>query len=101
MEIVIKNFRCSEHGQITPRPTCPECHPQEAEITWKGDTPCADCKTTDNPVWFTDNVFWNDVMDEIDDRGRILCVNCFIVRAEEKYRVKSWRILPEFIWTKK
>ena len=64
----------------------------------RGDMPCADCGTSDNPVWFTDNVFWNDVMGE--GRGLILCVNCFIIRAEWKYKITGWRLLPELSWDK-
>jgi len=53
----------------------------------RGDYPCQDCKTEDNAVWFTDNVFWNNVM--VDDIvgskncSGILCVNCFTLRAEK------------------
>lgn len=62
-----------------------------------GDYPCADCGTEENIVWFTDNVFWNDVM---GDEGGILCTNCFVVRAEKKYKVTGWRLIPEFKWEK-
>jgi hypothetical protein len=73
----------------------------------KGDSPCADCKTKVNPRWFTDNVFWNDVMgenlvkNERNDKegGKILCPICFIKRAEKKYDCK-WRLIPEFPWKK-
>lgn len=64
----------------------------------RGDSPCMDCGTTDkNPVWFTDNVFWNDVMEGIEGSG-ILCPQCFIERAETKYKTTGWRLLPEFPW---
>ena len=62
----------------------------------RGDIPCNDCGTEDNPIWFTDNVFWNSVMKK--KVGLILCINCFIIRAEKKYKVLSWRILPGFKW---
>lgn len=64
----------------------------------KGDYPCEDCKTKTNPIWWTDNVFWNSVMEE--KLGKILCPLCFIKRAEKKYDVVSWRIAPEFKWQK-
>lgn len=60
----------------------------------RGDIPCHDCGTKDNPVWFTDNVFWNDIMD--DDKDVILCLNCFVVRSENKYKPVSWRFIPEW-----
>lgn len=71
----------------------------------RGDIPCSDCGTEDNPVWFTDSVFWNDVMGERlvhnqrmgDEGGKILCINCFTLRAEKKYKV-AWRLLPEWRW---
>lgn len=61
-----------------------------------GDSPCADCGTKENPIWYTDNTFWNAVMEE--EVGKILCTDCFIVRAENKYRVKSWRLIPDWYW---
>jgi hypothetical protein len=63
-----------------------------------GDSPCKDCGTNQNPVWFTDNVFWNTV---VNDRGIILCVNCFILRAEKQFLPTGWRLIPEFQWTLK
>ena len=74
-----------------------------------GDGPCADCGTEDNIVWFTDNTFWNDVMNktpmfeqhkfESDETAKILCIDCFVKRAEDKYNIKGgWRVLPEFNW---
>ena len=65
-----------------------------------GDAPCADCRTKDNPVWFTDNVFWNEVMRNVKGSG-ILCTYCFIIRAEKKFRVTGWRLLPEWKWREK
>ena len=59
----------------------------------RGDIPCGNCKTKDNPVWFTDNVFWNNTVG--NDAG-ILCINCFIDFAMEKYEVVAWRLIPEF-----
>ena len=64
----------------------------------RGDSPCDDCGTKENPIWFTDTVFWNSVMGK--KVAAILCVNCFIVRAEKKYKVLSWRVLPGFKWEK-
>lgn len=63
----------------------------------RGDGPCADCKTEENPIWFTDNVFWNETM--VKERGKILCINCFISRAYCKYKgIVSWRVLPCCQW---
>lgn len=63
----------------------------------KGDSPCAECGTKKNIVWFADNVFWNDVMGE--EKQKILCINCFTARAEKKYkRITGWRLLPDFRW---
>ena len=60
----------------------------------RGDTPCSKCGTTNNPVWFTDNSIWNEVMGS--DKHKILCVNCFISKAEKQYDITGWKILPEF-----
>lgn len=65
----------------------------------RGDGPCGDCGTLDNPVWYTDNVFWNEVMGK--ERMKILCTNCFIVRAEGRYRVTGWRLIPDWKWQEK
>lgn len=65
----------------------------------RGDGPCDDCKTLDNPVWFTDNVFWNDVMGK--EGGNILCPQCFVERAESKYSPTGWRFVPEFKWSER
>lgn len=66
------------------------------ETTLHGDIPCADCGTTDNIVWFTDNVFWNAVC---EPESPILCIPCFIGRVEAKgFRPRAWRILPEWPW---
>jgi hypothetical protein len=59
-----------------------------------GDIPCADCGTRINPVWFTGNEFWNDVMGK-NERVKILCPYCFIFRAEKVYRITGWKITPE------
>ena len=64
----------------------------------QGDHPCGDCGTKKNPIWFTDNVFWNRVMGE--ERGKILCVYCFIERAEKIFDC-AWRLLPSWGWKKK
>ena len=64
-----------------------------------GDSPCFDCWAEENPVWFTDNVFWNEVMGK--DKLKILCTDCFIVKAEKKYKVTGWRLIPEFKWQRK
>lgn len=70
-----------------------------------GDNPCADCGAKENPIWWTDNVFWNEVMGRQekfgseDRRGNILCPICFIRRAEEKFDC-NWRLIPDFPWKK-
>lgn len=63
------------------------------------DIPCVDCGTKVNPVWFTDSVFWNIVTGE--DKVKMLCPYCFIARAEKKYLITGWRLLPEFPWKEK
>ena len=74
----------------------------------RGNGPCADCGTENNPVWYTDNVFWNAVMGEHlvhnqkmgDDGGKILCINCFTLRAEKEYEV-AWRLIPSWKWQRR
>ena len=58
------------------------------------DIPCANCRTHNNPVWFTDSNVWNEVMGS--DKHQILCVNCFISRAEKQYNITGWKLSPEF-----
>ncbi len=65
-----------------------------------GDIPCMDCKTDKNIVWFTDNVFWNSVMEGVKGSG-ILCIFCFVLRAENKYKLIGWRLSPEWQWKKR
>src|SRR5688500_7105173 len=73
-----------------------EAAKQPAESTLSGDTPCWDCGTEQNIVWFTDNVFWNAVC---PDESPILCLPCFIKRTEAAgYRPVAWRVLPEWGW---
>lgn len=66
----------------------------------RGDGPCMDCGTLDNPVWFTDNVTWNWVLGGDSarvDPGGLLCPVCFVARAHAAgLRPVSWRIYPEF-----
>lgn len=59
-----------------------------------GDAPCADCQSQTNPVWFTDNVFWNFIMSK--EKYKILCLYCFIIRAENKTAPTGWHIAPEW-----
>lgn len=62
----------------------------------KGDNPCADCGTYKNIVWFAKSVFWNDIMGE--EKGKILCINCFVERAERKRgsNITGWELKPEW-----
>lgn len=55
----------------------------------RGEGPCDDCGTFDNPVWHTESKFWKDVM---GSEGGIPCINCFIIRAEKKHKIVSWRL---------
>jgi hypothetical protein len=62
-----------------------------------GDGPCADCGGP-NVVWYTDDLLWNRVVRDHDDEC-ILCLTCFIGRAEQYYVVTSWHlsIAPQMI----
>lgn len=68
------------------------------ETYLRGDSPCMDCGSKDNIMWTTQNVFWNSVIEDAEDGSGILCVYCFVKRAENKYKVKSWFLRPEFKW---
>lgn len=67
----------------------------------RGDGPCQDCGAT-NIAWFADNVFWNAVMggpEARDDPGGIVCVTCFVIRADAAgYDPRAWRLSPEWPW---
>lgn len=75
----------------------------------KGDIPCADCGTEENIIWSIENVFWNAVMnDDIVGNeksnthgSKILCVKCFVIRANKKYDVSGWKLVPDWKWNKK
>lgn len=71
--------------------------------TLDGDGPCDDCGTPDNIVWFTDEVFWHNVVQidrsRWDGREPILCLECFVRLAEERgMRPTGWRVAPEWPW---
>ncbi|MEK6879275.1 MAG: hypothetical protein AABY22_06675 [Nanoarchaeota archaeon] len=68
----------------------------DSEITKKEN--CHKCKRVKNVIWFTDNVFWNDITG--DKRWWILCIDCFVYLAEREYKITGWRLLPEFPWKK-
>ena len=64
-----------------------------------GDNPCADCGFKNNIVWFVKNALWNDVMGE--EKGKILCINCFVERAENRRdknfsKITGWELKPEW-----
>lgn len=56
----------------------------------RGDGPCDDCGGL-NVVWFTDDLLWNRVVRD-HDTERILCMHCFIARAETYYEVTGWKL---------
>lgn len=70
----------------------------------RGDGPCGDCGTSDNIVWFADNVFWNAVMggpEALGDPGGIVCIPCFVTRVKAAgFRPSGWRLYPEWAWTR-
>ena len=66
-----------------------------------GDGPCSDCGTVDNPRWFTDSVFWNEVVRQGDYIEPILCINCFVKRVDAAGFDCNWRLLPEWHWETK
>lgn len=62
---------------VTPRASLAPTH-------LPGDGPCHDCGGT-NIVWSTDSTLWNLVIGgpaATDDPGGLLCVPCFVGRAE-------------------
>lgn len=67
----------------------------------KGDGPCSDCGTSDNPVWFTESVFWNEVVRQGDYVEPTLCIDCFVVRVDRAGFYCAWRLLPEWHWETK
>jgi hypothetical protein len=67
----------------------------------RGDGPCSDCGTVDNPGWFTDSVFWNEVVRQGDYIEPILCINCFVKRVDAAGFACNWRLLPEWHWETK
>jgi hypothetical protein len=66
-----------------------------------GDGPCQDCGS-DNIRWSAESPFWNMVMggpDSRDDPGGIVCVRCFVVRADAAgYNPDGWRLLADWHW---
>lgn len=67
-----------------------------------GDGPCRDCGTEDNIRWFTESVFWNQVIGgpgTMGDPGGILCIPCFVKRTDAAgYWPRAWLLLPEWHW---
>ena len=59
------------------------------------DGGCDEC-AGENVVWFTDSPLWNEVMK--GEQGRVLCVHCFVKRAEQMFSPTGWRLSPEWPW---
>lgn len=68
----------------------------------QGDGPCKDCGTAHNIRWFTESVFWNQVIGgpgTMGDPGGILCIPCFVKRTDAAgYWPRAWLLLPEWHW---
>ncbi len=67
----------------------------------RGDGPCERCGTVNNIIWFTDNVFWNEVTGQnlVHEQRptSILCIRCFVIMTHEKgIQPTGWRLIPEF-----
>ncbi|MBA2708313.1 MAG: hypothetical protein H0U59_10980 [Gemmatimonadaceae bacterium] len=76
-------------GSSPARPTIPPY--------LRGDRPCSDCGTKDNIIWWTDSVFWNAVCRSDPDYVEpILCIPCFVIRADAKGFRPMWRVIPEW-----
>jgi hypothetical protein len=72
----------------------------------RGDGPCARCGTFDIPVWFTNNVLWNAVTGQRlyaeDVADGILCINCFVIRADQEgLDPTGWELSAEWPWRKR
>lgn len=70
----------------------------------RGDGPCSNCGTRNNPIWFTESVFWNAVVrvePRLTDNAEILCMPCFIIMADQRGYKCHWRLLPEWHWETK
>lgn len=48
-----------------------------------------------NPVWSTDSRLWNEVVggDQDEEATGVLCLACFMERADEHFDGSRWRIL--------
>jgi diadenosine tetraphosphate (Ap4A) HIT family hydrolase len=68
----------------------------------RGDGPCHNCGTPDNVCWFAESPFWNHVMggpQATDDPGGILCIPCFVKRADAAgFAPPGWRLMPDWHW---
>lgn len=69
-----------------------------------GDTPCYECFTEGNIVWFTDDDLWNRAirsdLSRWSDRDPILCVPCFARVCQERgYDPARWRLAPSSTFT--
>lgn len=86
------------------RERCEKAEGEQLPRELRGDGPCSDCGTIDNIVWFTESVFWNAVCretPEFADREEVLCIPCFVVRADKAgFQPTGWRLLPEWPWAR-
>lgn len=69
----------------------------------QGDGPCEDCGTAHNIRWFTESVFWNEVVRRPNDgHCGILCIPCFVKRVDVAgLWPRAWRLMPEWHWETK
>lgn len=95
---VAKLLSPEDRAALAPASAGPEKQPPHL----RGDGPCQDCGGP-NIIWFAPNVFWNAVMSppgEVHhgDPGGIVCVHCFVKRAEAKFAPTGWQLTAEWPW---
>lgn len=52
---------------------------------------CEKCKSKNNPVWYTDNDFWKDII----ERDGCFCLYCFMNMAHDKKDIIRWKIIAD------